>query len=99
MVRELKYYLMPENVKEQSKNSRYSYTVVVNLYASQDDAEEYINRNVRVNSDEKLDKEELAQRTANVVHGLIESRAEFQSYDQVQVVGITFANAYDSELK
>lgn len=95
----MKYYSMPENVKEQSKNSRYSYTVVVNLYASQDDAEEYINRNVRVNSDEKLDKEELAQRTANVVHGLIESRAEFQSYDQVQVVGITFANAYDSELE
>lgn len=90
---------MLENVKEQSKNARYSYTVVVNLYASQDDAEEYINRNVRVNSDEKLDKEELAQRAANVVHGLIESREEFQSYDQVQVVGITFANAYDSELK
>ncbi|WP_338593198.1 hypothetical protein V6669_09420 [Paenibacillus sp. Y5S-9] len=54
---------------------------------------------MRVNSDEKLDKEELAQRAANVVHGLIESRAKFQSYDQVQVVGITFANAYDSELK
>lgn len=72
---------------------------MVKLYASQDDTEEYINRNVRVNSDEKLDKDELAQRAANVVHGLIESRAEFQSYDQVQIVGITFANANDNELK
>ncbi|MEI2281248.1 hypothetical protein [Paenibacillus polysaccharolyticus] len=90
---------MPENVKKQSKNARYSYTVVVNLYASQDDTEEYINRNVRVNSDEKLDKEELAQRAANVVHGLIETHPKFADYDLVQIVGITFANAYDSEVK
>lgn len=47
----MKYYQMPENVKEQSKGARYSYTVVVNLYGSKDDTEEYINRNVRVNSD------------------------------------------------
>ncbi|GGH46392.1 hypothetical protein GCM10008014_09040 [Paenibacillus silvae] len=95
----MKYYPMPENVKEQSKNARYSYTVLVNLYANQDSMEEYINRNVRIISDEKLAKDELAQRAANVVNGLIESRAEFKSYNQVQVVGITFANAYDSELK
>lgn len=74
---------------------------MVNLYASQDDTEDYINRNVRVNSDEKLDKDELelAQRAANVVHGLIETHPKFADYDLVQIVGITFANAYDSELK
>jgi len=69
-VYELYYYPMPANVKEHSKNNRYSYTVVVNLYASQGDTEEYMTRNVRVNSGAKLDKDELTQRAADVVHGL-----------------------------
>lgn len=93
----MQYYPMPDLVKEQCKN-RYSYTVVVNLYASQDDIEDYINRNVRINSDEKLDEDELAQGAADVVYGLIETHPKFADYDLVQIVGIAFANAYDREL-
>lgn len=89
---------MPDFVKEHCKNQRYSYTVVVNLYASQNGREDYINRNVRINSDDKLDKDELTQRAESVVHGLIETRVEFEVYDSVKVAGITFANAYDRVL-
>lgn len=52
---------MSDLVKEQSKNHRFSYTVIVNLYIRKNDVEDYINRTVRINSDTKLEEEELAQ--------------------------------------
>ncbi|MGG4481232.1 hypothetical protein [Paenibacillus illinoisensis] len=94
----LQYYPMPEHVRKQC-NYRYSYTVIVNLFTSKDGIKDYINKNVRINNDEELGSDELTQRAANVVHGLIETCKEFEVYDLVQVAGITFANAYDRELK
>ncbi|MDM5277168.1 hypothetical protein QUF95_07230 [Paenibacillus silvae] len=63
---------MNDLVKEQSVNHWFSYTVIINLFTRKDGAEDYINGNVRVNSDIKLEEDELAQRAANVVHGLNE---------------------------
>ncbi|MGN7354418.1 hypothetical protein ACTHPJ_24045 [Paenibacillus amylolyticus] len=48
---------------------------------------------MRINTDTKLNEDELAQRASNVVHGLIETHPKFADYDLVQIVGIAFANA------
>ncbi|WP_127549637.1 hypothetical protein [uncultured Paenibacillus sp.] len=94
----MKYYPMNDLVKEQSKNHQFSYTVIVNLQTRKNDEEEYINRTVRVNSDNKLVEDDLAQRAANVVYGLIETHPDFADCEQVQIIGITFACAYDREV-
>ncbi|MFJ2043901.1 hypothetical protein ACIOBL_09870 [Paenibacillus taichungensis] len=91
------YYPMNEVVREQSKNHGFSYMVIVNLLTRKDTAEDYINTNVRANSDTKLEEDELAQKAANVAQGLIETHPKFANFDLVQIVGITFASAYDRE--
>lgn len=88
---------MPDHVKKQC-NQQYSYTVIVNLFTSRDEIKDYKNKNVRINSDQKLSKDELTQRAVNVVEGLVGTRTEFNEYDSVQVAGVTFANAYKREL-
>ncbi|WP_251642715.1 hypothetical protein [Paenibacillus illinoisensis] len=90
---------MNDLVKEQSKNHQFSYTVIVNLQTRKNDVEEYINRTVRVNSDSKLVEDELAQRAANVVYGLIETHPDFADCDLAQIVGITFASAHDRDIR
>ncbi|GAS82368.1 hypothetical protein [Paenibacillus amylolyticus] len=95
----MKYYPMNDLVKEQSKNHQFSYTVIVNLRTCKNDAEDFINRTVRVNSDTKLEEDELAQRTFNVVYGLIETHPDFADCDLAQIVGITFASAYNREIR
>lgn len=93
----MQYYTMPDHVRKQC-NRRYSYTVIVSLFTIKDGMKDYINKNVRINNDEKLDKDELTQRATNVVQGFVETFAELNGYDSVQVAGVTFANAYDREL-
>lgn len=95
-VGKLQYYPMPDYVRNQC-NHRFSYTVIVSLFISKDGIKDYINKNVRINNDEKLDEDELTQRAASVVAGFVETLAEFNGYDSVQVAGITFASAYDKE--
>ncbi|WP_221806187.1 hypothetical protein [Paenibacillus illinoisensis] len=90
---------MTELVKKYSNNQRFAYNVVVNLFTRKEEKDDYINKNVRVGSNEKLSEEELIQRATNVVYGLIESKDEFELYDLVKIVGITFAGAYDRDLK
>lgn len=93
----MQYYRIPDHVRKQF-NRRYSYTVIVNLFTSKDGIRDSINKNVRINNDKKLGKDELTRRAANVVEGFVETHAEFKGYDSVQVAGVTFANAYDREL-
>ncbi|MDT0123852.1 hypothetical protein Q9R46_14420 [Paenibacillus sp. RRE4] len=95
----MKYYPMNDQVKEQSKNNQFSYTVIVNLQTRKNDVEEYINKTVRINSDTKLEEDDLAQKATNVVYGLIETHPDFADYEKTQIIGITFANAYDREIK
>ncbi|MEW4425920.1 hypothetical protein AB1I68_00335 [Paenibacillus pabuli] len=95
----MKYSLMTDIVKKFSNNQRFSYHVVVNISARQDDLEDYINRNIRIGSNEILSEDELAERAARVASGLIDSEAEFKLCDDVQIVGIAFVGAYDRDLK
>ncbi|MBY0217886.1 hypothetical protein H7K30_15045 [Paenibacillus illinoisensis] len=95
----MQYFPMTELVKKYSNNQRFAYNVVVNLFTRKEEKDDYINKNVRVGSNEKLSEEELIQRATNVVYGLIESKDEFELYDLVKIVGITFAGAYDRDLK
>lgn len=95
----MKYYPMTDDVKKFSNNQRFAYNVVVNLYTCKDEKDDYINKNVRIGSNENLSEEELIQRATNVVNGLIDSKEEFKQYDLVKIVGITFAGAYDRHLK
>jgi len=61
--------------------------------------EEYINRNIRVNSDIKLSENELAQRATDVAYSLIKTHSKLADSDIVQVVGVTFVSANDREMK
>ncbi|NUU74612.1 hypothetical protein [Paenibacillus xylanilyticus] len=92
----MQYYPMPDHVRKQC-NYRFSYTVIVSLFTSKAGIKDYLNKNVRINNDEKLGKDELTQRAASVVEGFVETLEEFNGYDSVQVAGITFASAYDKE--
>ncbi|MGG4132150.1 hypothetical protein ABEW19_28250 [Paenibacillus illinoisensis] len=94
----MKYSPMTDIVKKFSNNQRFSYHVVVNIYTRQDDHDDYINRNVRIGSNEILSKDELTERAVHVVSGLIDSQAEFKGCEQVQIVGVTLAEAYDRDL-
>ncbi|WDQ34959.1 hypothetical protein PTQ21_12240 [Paenibacillus marchantiae] len=94
---DLKYYPMPDHIRKQC-NQHFSYTVIVNLFTSRDEIKDYINKNVKIDSDEKLSEDELIRRAADVVDGLVETNAEFKDYDSVQVSGFTIANAYNKEL-
>ncbi|KAA8782493.1 hypothetical protein EC604_01345 [Paenibacillus amylolyticus] len=94
----MKYYPMNDLVKEQSKNHQFSYTVIINLKTSKYDVEEYINKTVRVNSDTKLQEDDLVQKATNVIYGLIETHPDFALCEQTQIIGITFCNAYDRSM-
>ncbi|SDM13435.1 hypothetical protein SAMN05428961_1108 [Paenibacillus sp. OK060] len=95
----MQYFPMTDIVKKFSNNQRFAYNVVVNLYTRKDEKDDYINKNVRICSNENISEEELIQRATNVVYGLIDSKEEFGRYDQVKIVGIAFAGAYDRDLK
>ncbi|MEK4529756.1 hypothetical protein NST38_30600 [Paenibacillus sp. FSL H8-0104] len=95
----MKYSPMTDIVKKFSNNHRFSYHVVASISARKGDHEDYINRNIRISSNEILSKDELAERAALVASGLIDSQSEFKLCDHVQIVGIAFAGAYDRDLK
>lgn len=94
----MKYSPMTDIVKKFSNNQRFSYHIVVNIYTRHDNHDDYINKNIRIGSNEILSKDELTERAAQVVSGLIDSQAEFKGCEQVQIVGIAFAGAYDRKL-
>lgn len=71
---------------------------MVNISARQGDHEYYINRNIRISSNEILSENELADRAARVASGLIDSQAEFKVCDHAQIVGIAIAGAYERDL-
>lgn len=95
----MKYYPMDDSILPHIKNHRFSYTVIVNSVMSKGGKEEYINRNIRVNSDIKLDENELVQRAADVAYGLMKTHFKLASSDMVQIVGVTFVSANDREMK
>lgn len=94
----MKYSPMTDIVKKSSNNQRFSYHVVVSIFARQGDHEDYISRNIRISSNEILSEDELAERAVRVASDLIDSQAEFKLCDHVQIVGIAFAGAYDRDL-
>lgn len=94
----MKYSPMTDIEKKSSNNQRFSYHVVVSILARQGDHEDYINRNIRISSNEILSEDELVERAARVGSGLIDSQTEFKLCDHAQIVGIAIAGAYDRDL-
>lgn len=89
----MRYYPMTEAAKNLNTGKRFSYNLIVNLRVREDGKEKYVNKRVKINSDNKMSKNDLTEMAVNML------QKEPGEYDAISVAGITFAVAYDRDLK